>query len=108
MSIDFSMADYRESIATDPEEIYNSYSLEYQWLKTPHKHVFDLCRMNDLLQAKLEKLSKRQKADEEAFWEERDARVELQAEVEKLEARLKPLLKFEHATLVSVKNGEDK
>ena len=33
---------------------------------------------------------------------------ELQAEVEKLEARLKPLLKFEHATLVSVKNGEDK
>ena len=31
----------------------------------------------------------------------------LQAEVEKLEARLKPLLKFEHATLVSVKHGGD-
>ena len=33
---------------------------------------------------------------------------ELKTKVEKLEARLKPLLKFEHATLVSVKNGEDK
>jgi hypothetical protein len=34
------------------------------------------------LQAEVEKLSKRQKEDEAAFWEERDARVKIQAEVE--------------------------
>ena len=41
---------------------------------------------NENLQAKLEKLSQRQKADEEAFWEERDARVEIESQVERLES----------------------
>ena len=39
----------------------------------------------------IETLRKRQKEDEEAFWEERDARVELQAKVERLESYLDAL-----------------
>jgi hypothetical protein len=40
------------------------------------------------LEREVERLSKRQKEDEEAFWEERDARVELQAQVERLKLLL--------------------
>ena len=52
---------FRRSVATDPEVEYGFFSLEYQWLDKPHRHVFNLCDMLDEEKARAEKAEARVK-----------------------------------------------